>query len=173
MSLIISSINWNYKPYDLPALFGQYDPRLCNYRKTRGSRRLARETFGILLSWKRSRSPRHNNFFTDYRDIKFKLTAHRLHSENRNTVLWNKNYRNTAPKITQYRNTANPYAPLRSSWNQHFFVKLALNFQQYLFQFFCALNIACYLSWKKKFKKTHVSKPNTIFGLLFFVNASG
>ena len=112
MSLIISSINWNYKPYDLPALFGQYDPRLCNYRKTRGSRRLARETFGILLSWKRSRSPRHNNFFTDYRDIKFKLTAHRLHSENRNTVLWNKNYRNTAPKITQYRNTANPYAPL-------------------------------------------------------------
>ena len=112
MSLIISSINWNYKPYDLPALFGQYDPRLCNYRKTRGSRRLARETFGILLSWKRSRSPRHNNFFTDYRDIKFKLTAHRLDSENRNTVLWNKNYRNTAPKITQYRNTANPYAPL-------------------------------------------------------------
>ena len=112
MWLIISSVNWNYKPYDLSALFGQYDRRLCNYRKTGGSRRLARETFGILLSWKRSRSPRHNNFFTDYRDIKFKLTAHRLDSENRNTVLWNKNYRNTAPKITQYRNTANPYAPL-------------------------------------------------------------
>ena len=53
-------------------------------------------------------------FFSDYRDIKFKLTAHRLVSENRNTVLWNKNYRNTAPKITQYRNTANPYAPLNS-----------------------------------------------------------
>ena len=51
-------------------------------------------------------------YFTDYRDMKFKLTAHRLGSENRNTVLWNKNYRNTAPKITQYRNTANPYAPL-------------------------------------------------------------
>ena len=64
------------------------------------------------MSWKRSRSPRHNDFFTDYRDIKFKLTAHRLDSENRNTVLCNKNYRNTAPKITQYRNTANPYAPL-------------------------------------------------------------
>ena len=111
MSLIISSINWNYKPYDLSALFGQYGPQLRNYRKTRGSRRLARETFGILLTWKRSRSPRHNDFFTDYRDIKFKLTAHRLDSENRNTVLWNKNYRNTAPKITQYRNTANPYAP--------------------------------------------------------------
>ena len=45
--------------------------------------------------------------------MKFKLTAHRLDPENRNTVIWNKNYRNTAPKITQYRNTANPYAPLR------------------------------------------------------------
>ena len=32
--------------------------------------------------------------------------------ENRITVLWKKNYRKTAPKITQYRNTANPYAPL-------------------------------------------------------------
>ena len=41
-------------------------------------------------------------FFTAYRDMKFKLTAHRLDSENRNTVIWNKNYRNTAPKITQY-----------------------------------------------------------------------
>ena len=46
--------------------------------------------------------------FTDYRDIKFKITAYRLDSENRNTVLWNNNYRKTAPKITQYRNTANP-----------------------------------------------------------------
>ena len=53
-------------------------------------------------------------YFTDYRDMKFKLTAHHLGSENRNTVLWNKYYRNTAPKITQYRNTANPYAPLRN-----------------------------------------------------------
>ena len=44
--------------------------------------------------------------------MKFKITAHRLDSENRNTVLWNKNYRNTAQKITQYLNTANPYAPL-------------------------------------------------------------
>ena len=65
----------------------------------------------ILLSWKRSRLPRHNVFFTDYRDIKFKLTAHRLDSENRNSVLWNKNYRNTAPKITQHHNTANPIRP--------------------------------------------------------------
>ena len=56
-----------------------------------------------------------NVVFTDYRDIKFKLTAHRLGSENRNTVLWNKNYRNTAPKKTQYRNTANPYAPILST----------------------------------------------------------
>ena len=56
-------------------------------------------------------------YFTDYRDMKFKLTAHRLGSENRNTVLWNKNYRNTAPKVTQYRNTANPYAPLlKTAW---------------------------------------------------------
>ena len=30
-------------------------------------------------------------YFTDYRDMKFKLTAHRLDSENRNTVLWKKN----------------------------------------------------------------------------------
>ena len=44
--------------------------------------------------------------------MKFKLNAHRMDSENRNTVFWNKNYRNTAPKITQYRNIANPYAPL-------------------------------------------------------------
>ena len=51
-------------------------------------------------------------YFTDYRDMKFKLTAHRLDSENRNTVLWNKNYRNTAPKKNQYGNTSNPYAPL-------------------------------------------------------------
>ena len=35
-----------------------------------------------------------------------------MDSENRNTVLWNKNYRNTAAKTIQYRNTANPYAPL-------------------------------------------------------------
>ena len=47
-------------------------------------------------------------YFTDYRDMKFKLTAHRLDSENRNTVLWNKNYRNTAPKITQYRKPLGP-----------------------------------------------------------------
>jgi len=46
-------------------------------------------------------------YFTDYRDMKFKLTAHRLGSENRNT----------APKITQYRNTANPYAPLGHTSN--------------------------------------------------------
>ena len=51
---------------------------------------------------KRSRSPRDNNFFTDYRVIKFKITAY-LDSENRNTVLWKKNYRKIAPKITQYR----------------------------------------------------------------------
>ena len=38
---------------------------------------------------KRSRSPRDNNFFTDYRVIKFKITAD-LDSENRNTVLWKK-----------------------------------------------------------------------------------
>ena len=70
-----------------------------------------------------------NVVFTDYRDIKFKLTAHRLGSENRNTVLWNKNYRNTAPKITQYRNTANPYAPLEEGCKgmfsilcMHFFI---------------------------------------------------
>ena len=47
-------------------------------------------------------------YFTDYRDMKFKLTAHRLGSENRNTVLWNKNYRNTAPKVTQYRKPLRP-----------------------------------------------------------------
>ena len=40
--------------------------------------------------------------------MKFKLTAHHLDSENRNTVLWNKNYRNTAPKITQYRKPLGP-----------------------------------------------------------------
>ena len=40
--------------------------------------------------------------------MKFKFTAHRLDSENRNTVLWNKNYRNTAPKITQYRKPLGP-----------------------------------------------------------------
>ena len=40
--------------------------------------------------------------------MKFKLTAHHLDSENRNTVLWNKNYRNTAPKITPYRKPLGP-----------------------------------------------------------------
>ena len=43
--------------------------------------------------------------------MKFKLTAHRLDSENRNTVLWNKNYRNTAPKnnpVAQYRKPLRP-----------------------------------------------------------------
>ena len=66
---------------------------------------------------KKKQIPRHNDFFTDYRGVKFKLTANRLDSENRNTVLWNKNYRNTAPKMTQYRNTANPYAPLLICFN--------------------------------------------------------
>ena len=47
-------------------------------------------------------------FFTDYRYIKFKITAYRLDFENRNTVLWNKNYRKTAPKITQYRKPLHP-----------------------------------------------------------------
>ena len=37
-------------------------------------------------------------FLTDYHDMKFKLTAHRLDSENRNT----------APKITQYRKPLGP-----------------------------------------------------------------
>ena len=51
---------------------------------------------------KRGKSPRDNNFFTDYRVIKIKITAD-LDSENRNTVLWKKNYRKIAPKImTQY-----------------------------------------------------------------------
>ena len=59
-------------------------------------------------------------YFTDYREMEFKLTAHRLDSENRNTVLWNKNYRNTAPKMTQYRNTANPYAPLLNEFLYYF-----------------------------------------------------
>ena len=115
MSLIISSINWNYKPNDLHGLFAKYDPWLCNLEDTQVRQaRLAKETFSDLypLVMKRSRSPRRNEFFTDYRDMKFKLTAHRLDPENRNTVIWNKNYRNTAPKMTQYRNTANPYAPL-------------------------------------------------------------
>ena len=37
--------------------------------------------------------------------------------------------------------------------NQHFFCKATLNFHYYLFHFFCALHIACYLSLKKKKKK--------------------
>ena len=116
MSLIVSSINWNYKPYDLSGLFAQYTiPDCATIGRNAGHAgyKLGRPfRICILLSWKRSRSPRHNDFFTAYRDIRFELTAHRLDSENRNTVLWNKNYCNTAPKITQYRNTANPYAPL-------------------------------------------------------------
>ena len=51
---------------------------------------------------KRSRSPRDNNFFTDYREKKIKITAY-LDSENRNNVLWKKNDRKIAPKITKYR----------------------------------------------------------------------
>ena len=47
-------------------------------------------------------------FFTDYRDIKFKLSTHRLDSDNRNTILWNENYHNTPPKITQYRKLLRP-----------------------------------------------------------------
>ena len=62
---------------------------------------------------KRSRSQRDNNFFPDYRVIKFKITAY-LDSENRNTVLWKK-------KLPQNRTKNNPIpqsvargAPLRT-----------------------------------------------------------
>ena len=47
------------------------------------------DLYSCHASKKRSRSPRDNNFFTDYRVIKLKITAY-LDSENRNTVLWEK-----------------------------------------------------------------------------------
>ena len=34
MSLIISSIKWNYEPNDLSGLFAKYDPQLCNLEDT-------------------------------------------------------------------------------------------------------------------------------------------
>ena len=40
-----------------------------------------------LLRYEKAHSLSLLVFFTDYRDIKFKFTAHRLDSENRNTVL--------------------------------------------------------------------------------------
>ena len=62
---------------------------------------------------KGGRSPR--QFFTDYRDIKFKFIAYRLDSENSNTVLSNKNYRKTAPKITQFNRSIKLLNRLESS----------------------------------------------------------
>ena len=64
---------------------------------------------------KGSRSLRDNNFIIDYRDIKFKFTAYRLDSENSNTVLSNKNYRKTAPKITQFNRSIKLLNRLESS----------------------------------------------------------
>ena len=34
ISLIISSINWNYEPNDFSGLFAKYDPRLCHLEDT-------------------------------------------------------------------------------------------------------------------------------------------
>ena len=51
---------------------------------------------------KRIRSQRDTNWFTDYRVIKFKITAY-LDSENRNTVLWKEKLLQNRTKITQYR----------------------------------------------------------------------
>ena len=92
MSLIISSINWNYKPNDLSGLFAKYDLRMCNFKDTQVTQASKGDLLGFISSCHEKEADHRDTtiFFTDYRDMKFKLTAHRLYSENRNTVLWNK-----------------------------------------------------------------------------------
>ena len=47
------------------------------------------DLLGFVTSWHEKEADHRDTtiYFTDYGDMKFKLTAHRLDSENRNTVL--------------------------------------------------------------------------------------
>ena len=116
MSLIISSIKWNYKPYDLSGLFLQYTiPDCATIRKTRRSRRLARETFLDLypLVMKKNQITVTQRFF--HRLLRRKIlnsphTAWALKTaipyfEIKITAT------RTAPKKKQYGNTANLTPP--------------------------------------------------------------
>ena len=92
MSLIISSINWNYKPNDLSGLFAKYDPRLCNVKDTQVTQASQRDLLGFVPSCHEKEADHRDtriSYLSDCRDMKFKLTAHRSGSENRNTVFWN------------------------------------------------------------------------------------
>ena len=50
MSLIISSINWNYKPNDLSGLFAKYDPQLCNLEDTQVTQASQGDLLGFVSS---------------------------------------------------------------------------------------------------------------------------
>ena len=127
IKLIISRINWNYKPYDLSGLFAQYTIpdyvaceqalclgkkiarlRLCNYRKKRRSRRLARETFQHLypLVMKKKQITATQRFF-------HRLPRHKIWTYRTPLGLWKPQYRTLKQKLPQHRTKNNPIPQYR------------------------------------------------------------